>query len=183
MTSFRRGIYFGALLLVVALTSCEDKKTSVTEDAQVTGDSLTSEDGKNWLKENIETYFNNDAVFLNGFTSLCTQQYAEFKTDATNVDLDGGMTAEEFKSKWGRRYSEYAGIGEGFMVAGSDFGEIAVTKCEFKNRTEMNDYIYEVIIEDKTFGSRFIRQVVLTKNGDSFLIDDVREISNEFQDQ
>ena len=103
--------------------------------------------------------------------------------NATNVDLDGGMTESEFKNKWGRRYSEYAGVGEGFMIAGADFGKIEVTKCEFRNRTEMKNFLYDVLIVDKTFNSKFTRQVVLVKNGATFLIDNVLEISNEFEDK
>lgn len=163
------------------MTSCGNEP--IVTKSEIAEDTLRIMAGKEWLKKNIESFFNNDANFMKGFSHLCTEEYAEFKNDATNIDLDGGMTEAEFKSKWGRRYSEYAGIGEGFMIAGSDFGKIEITKCDFKNVTEMKNLMYEVIIIDKTFNSKFIRNVVLTKNGDSFLIDNVEEVSNEFKDE
>ncbi|MDO8999535.1 MAG: hypothetical protein Q7W45_07210 [Bacteroidota bacterium] len=146
-------------------------------------DTLIIQAGKEWLINSIESFFNNDDNFLKGFSYLCTDQYAEFKKDATNIDLDGGLTEAEFKSKWGRRYSQHAGIGEGFMIAGTDYGKIEVTKCDFKNVTEMKNLLYDVLIIDKKFNSKFVRNVVLVKTRGSFLIDDVREISNEFQDK
>ncbi len=170
-----------SLTLIYFLTSCGNEPTLTKGD--IAEDTLRIQAGKEWLIKNIESFFNNDDNFLKGFSYLCTDQYAEFKKDATNIDLDGGMTEVEFKSKWGRRYSEYAGIGEGFMIAGTDYGKIEVTKCDFKNVTEMKNLSYDVLIIDKTFNSKFTRNVVLTKNGRSFLIDNVYEISNEFQDK
>lgn len=172
-----------SVTLVYSLMSCENKEQSSLTKENNIKDTLTTQRGKEWIIQNVEAFFNNDDNFMKGFSSLCTSQYAEFKKDATNIDLDGGMTEAEFKSKWGRRYSEYAGIGEGFMIAGTDFGKIEVSKCDFKNETEMNQFLYDALIIDKTFNSKFTRQIVLIKNGNSFLIDDVREISNEFQDK
>jgi hypothetical protein len=143
-------------------------------------DSLSIQAGKKWIKENIESYFNNDPNFLKGFSFLCSKQYFEFKQDATNIDLDGGMTEQAFKTKWGRRYSKYAGIGNGFMISQTDFGKIELIKIEFRNQTEMEGLLYNVLIIDKTFKSKFERQVLLIKDGNSFLIDDVLEISDSF---
>lgn len=170
-----------SLTLIYLLTSCGNEPTLTKNE--IAKDTLGIEAGKEWLKQNIESFFNNDNNFMKGFSYLCTEQYAEFKKDATNIDLDGGMTETEFKSKWGRRYSEHAGIGEGFMIAGTDFGKIEVSKCDFKNVTEMKNLMYDVLIIDKTFNSKFTREVVLVKNGHSFLIDNVNEISNEFQNK
>jgi hypothetical protein len=94
--------------------------------------------------------------------------------------MDGGMTEAAFKKKWGRRYSPYAGIGEGFLVAGSDFGKIKVTSCEFSNDTEMGGWLFKTIIEDTEFKSKFIRDIVVMPEGRSFLIDDVKEKGNVF---
>ena len=175
--------HFGLIIsitLLYSLLSCNNNRQTASKNGGNFSESITIQSGKKWLKKNIESFFNNEDNFKKGFSYLCTKQYAEFKTDATGIDMDGGMTEPEFKSKWGRRYSQYAGIGEGFMVAGTDFGKIEVTKCEFRNMTEMKNYLYDVLIVDKTFHSKFIRQVVLVKNGDSFLIDNILEIANEF---
>ena len=169
------------MAIVFALTSCGNEPTLTRSD--IAADTLRIQAGKEWLKINIESFFNNDNNFLKGFSYLCTEQYAEFKQDATNIDLDGGMTKAEFKSKWGRRYHEYSGIGEGFMIAGTDFGKIEVTKCDFKYVTEMKNLLYDVLIVDKTFNSKFTRKVILVKSRNSFLIDNVYEMSNEFVDK
>jgi hypothetical protein len=167
--------HFTALVLFYFVMSCGN------EPIQTKSDTVNMvQAGKQWLKSGIESFFNDTNNFLTGFSCLCTQQYAEFKDDATNIGLDGGLTEAEFQTKWGRRYSKHAGIGEGFMVAGTDFGIIEVKKCDFKNVTEMNNLLYDVLIIDKTFHSKFTRQVALTKAKNSFLIDDVKEISNEF---
>lgn len=172
-----------SLTMVYFLVSCDNYGQSPLIKGEIAQDSVTICAGKEWLKNNIESFFNNNDNYLKGFFYLCTKQYAEFKDDATNIDFDGGMTEAEFKSKWGRRYSVYAGIGEGFMIAGTDYGKIEVVKCEFKNTTETKNILYDVLIIDRTFNSKFTRQVVLVKNGDSFLIDNVLEISNEFQEK
>lgn len=168
-------------LLICAFSFCGNEGTTSATKQESSEDSSAIHQGKVWLIKNIEAFFNNDANFMKGFSSLCTPEYSEFKTDATNVDLDGGMTEAAFKTKWGRRYSEYAGIGDGFMIAGSDYGTITVTSCEFKHLTEMQSMLYDVVITDTTYHSKFTRQVALVKHNNSFLIDDVREISNEFQ--
>ncbi len=172
-----------SISLVYILTSCGNGEHFGSSKSDIAKDTLIIKAGKDWIKNNIESFFNNDDNFLKGFSYLCTDQYAEFKKDATNIGLDGGMTEVDFKSKWGRRYSEYAGIGEGFMIAGTDYGKIEVAKCDFRNVTEMRNIQYDVLIIDRTYNSKFIRRVILDKNGDSFLIDDVLEISNEFQDK
>lgn len=169
-----------SIVLIYSLLSCNNSQTA-SRNPQNYSDSITIRSGKEWLKKNIESFFNNDHNFTKGFSYLCTKQYFEFKTDAANIDFDGGMTEPEFKSKWGRRYSQYAGMREGFMIAGTDFGNIKVAKCAFRNKTEMKNFLYDVLIVDKTFNSKFTRQVVLVKYGDSFLIDDVLEIANEFE--
>ncbi|RZK35469.1 MAG: hypothetical protein EOO90_29110 [Pedobacter sp.] len=170
------------ILSLLFLLSCNDKpvkENTGTVNVPKT-DSINIADGKRWIKGNIESFFNNDSLFLKGFASLCTKQYAEFKQDAISIEYDG-MTEEELKTKWGRRYSKYAGIGEGFMIAGQDYGKVSVTECEFKNKTEMGNYLYDVVIVDTVFHSTFLRQVVLTKTRDAFLIDDVLEIKNQFK--
>jgi hypothetical protein len=173
------------ILFILSLCACNPSNESIsknnTKDNTVSEDSHTIEEGKKWLKENIESFFNNNEKFMKGFSSLCTKQYFEFKQDATNIDLDGGMSEGAFKTKWGRRYSKYAGLGEGFMIAGNDYGKIELAKIEFINRTEMGGLCYEVLIIDKIFNSKFQRKIILMKENDLFLIDDVIEISNEFE--
>jgi hypothetical protein len=174
-------IYIFSVFCFFACNNNQQTDNSNIREIKCSEDSLSIQAGKKWIKKNIESYFNNDANFLKGFSVLCSKQYYEFKQDATNIDLDGGMTEHTFKTKWGRRYSKYAGIGNGFMISQTDFGKIELIKIEFRNRTEMGGLLYNVLIIDKTFKSKFERQVVLIKDGNSFLIDDVLEISDSFE--
>lgn len=170
------------ILLIHFISSCGENKQSASANQEINQDSLIKENGKEWIVKNIESFFNSDENFKKGFSYLCTEQYAAFKKDAANVDMDNGLTEAEYKTKWGSRYSEFAGIGEGFMIAGTDFGKIEVSKCEFKNETETKNLLFDVLIIDKTYNSKFTRKVILAKKNDSFLIDDVLEISNEFNE-
>jgi hypothetical protein len=173
------------ILFILSLSACNNTNDSPIKnnnsDNIISENDIAIDEGKNWLKENVESYFNNDEKFMKGFSSLCTKQYFEFKQDAINIDLDGGMSEGAFKTKWGRRYSKYAGIGDGFMIAGNDYGKIELTKIEFKNRTEMGGLLYDVLIIDTVFKSKFQRQIILLKENKQFSIDDVLEISNEFE--
>lgn len=135
-------------------------------------------EAQKWLVSSIEAHFS--AQIEADFAYLCTPQYAEFKRDATNVDLDPGMSEAAFRKKWGRRCGPYAGIGEGFMAAGTDHGKIRVRSCHYSHKTEMGHYLFETILEDPDFGSVFYRDIVVTPNKQAFRIDNVLEKRNEF---
>ncbi len=176
------------LLAILFCISCnqknseEQKSTDIkTESKNEENDDQDIENAKTWLVQNIEKYFT-DFNTLNGdYSSITTKEYAEFKSDATGVGMDGGMDESAFKTKWAKRNTEKAGLGEGFMIGGNDFGKIKVTKAEFKNKTESGDYMFETLIEDTEFKSKFYRDIVVKKTGNSFLIDDVIESKNEFK--
>ena len=176
-------ICISLLSLFVSCNNNEQKEhTSVdaTKNAEEVkkGDNVAS--AQKWLVETIEGFFTNFETLKGDYSTICTKEYAEFKKDATNVDMDGGMSEDAFKTKWGRRYSEYAGIQEGFLIGGTDNGKIKVSKCELKNKTEMGGYLFEVVLEDEDYKSTFYREIVVVPSQNSFLIDDVREIKNVF---
>ncbi len=140
----------------------------------------STELGKKWLISSIEGYFK-DFDKLNGdFSKICTKDYAEYKSDATGVAYDGGLTEAEFKTKWKNRNLKFAGIGEGFLIGGNDFGTIKVVKCDFKNKNPNGSLVFEAVIEDQDFKSKFYRDIVIIPSNNGFLIDDVLEIENEF---
>lgn len=176
-------IYISLLSLIISCSNNEQKENNdgaATENGieERKEDDVAS--AKKWLVKNIEDYFANFETLKGDYSKICTKEYAEFKQDATNVDMDGGMSEEAFKTKWGRRYSEYAGIQEGFLIGGTDNGKIKVSKCELKNKTEMQGYLFEVILEDVDYKSTFYREIVVVPSQNSFLIDNVREIKNVF---
>lgn len=52
---------------------------------------------KKWLTENIEQFFSNFDKLEGDYSKICTKEYFKYKTDATNVDMDGGMTQAKFE--------------------------------------------------------------------------------------
>lgn len=182
-------MYLFLLILVIHLLSCKTKAESpiaivpsatMNSQKNLVKDSIA--DAQRWLVENIEKYFK-DFDKLNGdYSSICTPKYSEFKEDATGIDMDGSMTEEGFIAKWGKGAVKYAGLGEGFMIAGNDFGKIKVKKCIYKDRTEEGGYLFETIIEDTDYSSIFEREIIVIASGNTYLIDHVFELKNTFKD-
>ena len=131
---------------------------------------------KKWLTDNIEQFFSNFDKLEGDYSKICTKEYFNYKTDATNVEMgDDGMTKAKFEKKWPNRTTGLAGIGAGFMVSAQDFGKIKVTKCEFLNRTLTGGYFFGAVIEDIQFKLKYKREIVVVQNKGAFLIDDVLE--------
>lgn len=167
------------------LTSCSEKtgtenesesdSTEVAIDASATLATplSTAQDPKVWLTEVIEGYFSSNSYPEEKIT---TPSYYEYKMDAINVDMDGGLTKDQFIAKWKNNYNpEKAGIGTGFFISGQDFGTVKVNKCELAEATEENGWLLNVELTDTDFNATYNRQFVLIRNGNSFLIDDVIE--------
>ena len=131
---------------------------------------------KKWLTENIEQFFLNFDKLEGNYSKICTKQYFEYKTDATNVEMgDDGMTKSKFGKKWPNRNPALAGFGAGFMISGQDFGKIKVTKCDLLNKTLTGGWLFATLIEDIQFKAKYTRDIVVVQNKGSFLIDDVLE--------
>ena len=179
------------LLICMCYLSCKSKEVKAadieTNDTLVTGVTNLSTDSSNlaktWLIEAIETYFAEFDKINGDYSSLCTPEYKEFKEDATNVDMDGGMDEKGFGEKWGEESIELAGLGEGFLIGGNDFGKIRVKKADFVERTEQGGFLFNVIIEDTQFESIFKREILVVPSGNSFLIDNVFELENVFKEE
>ena len=174
-------------LMVLISVSCQNKPTKQDElvekptaentkiEKRVSNQAINkSENAKKWLIETIQTYFKKDFPKMSGIT---TKTYEEYKTEATNVDLDTdiAITQTQFKNKWKNKYdTKYAGIGFGFLISGQDWGKIEVTKCNLL--LENNDsYVFQTILSDTEFKTDYKRDIRIIKSGDSFLIDDVKE--------
>lgn len=171
-------------LMVLISISCQDKSETKAEGVEkVTSENTTTEKGvaintsenaKKWLIETIATYFKKDFPAMSGIT---TKTYEEYKSEATNVDLDTdvAMTQQEFENKWKNKYdTKYAGIGSGFLISGQDWGKIEVSKCNLL--LEKGDtYVFRTILNDTDFKTDYKRDIRIIKSGNSFLIDDVKE--------
>lgn len=107
--------------------------------------------------------------------SIYTTQYNAYKIDAINVDLDDGLTEDEFIAKWKGKYNpKLAGVGYGFLVPQQDYGLIKVTHCELKNKTP-DGFVFKVSIEDTSNHTKYNRDIKVVIAAKSFLIDDVLE--------
>jgi len=149
----------------------ENTKTEKKESIEAT---IESQNAKKWLIEIVNAYFKKDFPKMSGIT---TKMYEEYKTEATNVDLDTdvAMTQTEFENKWKNKYdTKYAGIGYGFLISGQDWGKIEITQCNLLSQNE-NSYVFQTILSDTEFKTDYKRDIKITKSGKSFLIDDVKE--------
>jgi len=178
------------LTCLILLNSCQNKeKVKNLKEENNTTDSVKNfssdsnqtikdtENAKEWLIETIETYFKKDLPEMRGITTI---SYEEYKTDATNVDLDpeGALTQTEFENKWKRLYDpKYAGIGNGFLISGQDWGKIEVTKCNAlkSNFKDKFVFVFETTIRDIDFKVDYKREIKVIKTENSFLICDVKE--------
>ena len=107
--------------------------------------------------------------------SVYTKQYNDYKDDAMNVDLDDGLTNDEFFMKWKDKYNpKLAGIGTGLFIPEQDYGLIKVSHCELKNKIA-DGFIFNIVIEDTESKTKHSRDIKIIRSAGSFLIDDVME--------
>lgn len=100
----RKYILVASLFFII---SCKDAKkadentnTSVIENKEVTDIKGEAEAAKNWLKTSIVSYFKADISNQQKIMQdITTKDYYQYKTDATNVDLDtdGSLSVKEFQ--------------------------------------------------------------------------------------
>lgn len=95
------------MALPMLILSCGDNKTKEPvkgpdstqkkEEPVVTPEVDSTPMAKKWLTENIEQFFSNFDKLGGDYSKICTKEYYKYKTDATNVDMDGGMTQAKFE--------------------------------------------------------------------------------------
>ena len=126
-----------------------------------------------WLIEVIESHLNEGGFAME---DICTPQYYEYKTDATQVGYDGGMDESAFAKKWSSTYDvSHAGIGTAFLISGQDHGMVKVTKCVPKPSTTAETIILEVVISDPDMKATYHRDFKIVPIGKAYQIDDVVE--------
>lgn len=175
-------IIITSLLLMMMCCKEEKKETIVSaidipkEKVVSEGKSNESEDAKKWLVESIEKFFKTDLSTMDkAMEEITTKDYYEYKTDATNVDMDvdGSLTLKEFQNKWKSKFdTEKAGTGVGFLISGQDWNEIKVTKCLLLSQHE-NTYVFDVLLTDKQYKEEYPVQVKVIQEKDGFRIADV----------
>ncbi|MCV9927168.1 hypothetical protein OIU83_05870 [Flavobacterium sp. LS1R49] len=146
-------------------------KTNQTVIEQKTKDQ-DQENAKKWLIKAIEINFNKETFEMSDIT---TKTYAEYKSDAINIEYDNGLTNETFKKKWKNTFdTKYVGT-EGFLIPTQDYGKIKVMSCKFLSVTKDKAYIFETIVRDLTYKHSYKRDIKVIHSGKSFLIADVKE--------
>jgi len=158
-------------------------QTTPTAGKAIQGASSEAAKAREWLIIGIENSLNKAHGNLENSNeeaeedvkSIYTTQYSAYKIDAINVDLDDGLTEDEFIAKWKGKYNpKLAGVGYGFLVPQQDYGLIKVTHCELKNKTP-DGFVFKVSIEDTSNHTKYNRDIKVVIAAKSFLIDDVLE--------
>ncbi|MNU33936.1 hypothetical protein D3C71_225050 [compost metagenome] len=112
--------------------------------------------------------------------NITTKDYYDFKTDATNVDLDidGSLTLKEFQQKWKNKFNtENVALNTGFLISAQDWTKIEVKKCDLNASLE-NDYSFYVELQDIESKEVFKRILKVTKIKNKFFIGNVLEKVN-----
>ncbi|WP_213278581.1 hypothetical protein [Chryseobacterium indologenes] len=177
----KRTIIASLFLIIACKEGKKEIKTDVkpqqTEEKVVlNNESNESEDAEKWLEKSIVDYFKADiGSEENNMQKITTKDYFEYKTDATNVDMDveGSLTEKEFQDKWKSKFdTNKAGIGVGFLITAQDWDKIEVGSCDLKS-TSKDEYIFNVMLTDNSFKAQYPAVIKVVKQNGSFLIADV----------
>lgn len=179
-----KNIFIISLLLIISCSETkkeEIKNNNLPKESVVENNSKESAEAKTWLVKSIESYFNADISNQeNIMQNITTKDYYDFKTDATNVDLDidGSLTLKEFQQKWKNKFNtENVALNTGFLISAQDWTKIEVKKCDLNASLE-NDYSFYVELQDIEFKEVFKRIIKVTKIKNKFFIGNVLEKVN-----
>ncbi|OPC39218.1 hypothetical protein [Elizabethkingia anophelis] len=147
-----------------------------TENEDKANDDIANE-AQEWLVKNITTYFTTEELgsLDNLMQKMTTADYYAYKTDAINVDLDidGSLTEAQFHEKWKDKFdTSKAGIHTGFLISGQDWDKIEIEKCDLISTTDKG-FLFDVILKDETFQSKYPSKILVVHSGDSYKIADV----------
>ena len=171
-----------SLFLIIA---CKEEKKEIKTDVKpqqteekvvLNNESNEAEDAEKWLKKNIVDYFKADiGSEEKNMQKITTKDYFDYKTDATNVDVDvdGSLTEKEFQDKWKSKFdTNKAGVGVGFLITAQDWDKIEIGSCNLKSSSK-DEYIFNVVLTDNSFKAEYPSVIKVIKENGSFLIADV----------
>ena len=175
----RKTVAAGVLFLIFACTEQEKRNANseVTDTETTTQIDDIANEAREWLVKNSTNYFATEELgSLDSFMQkMTTAEYYEYKTDATNVDLeiDGSLTETQFHEKWKNKFdTSKAGIGTGFLISGQDWDKIEFEKCDLISTTQKG-FLFDVILKDETFQSKYPSKILVVHLGDGYKIADV----------
>jgi len=179
-----KNIIIISFLLIISCSENRKEEIKINDlpkESLVENNSKDAAEAKAWLVKSIESYFNADISNQeNIMQNITTKDYYEFKTDATNVDLDvdGSLTLKEFQQKWKNKFNtENIVLNTGFLISAQDWTKIEVKKCELNASLE-NDYSFYVELQDTGSKEVFKRIIKVTKIKNNFFIGNVLEKVN-----
>ena len=128
-------------------------------------------EAQNWIETQIPKAFNSQ---LNPIESLTTDTYQDYKSDAINVDFDGGLTETAFHEKWKKEYNtKKAGIGLSFILGVQDYELVKIERTRFIKKISPTSYLFLVSLSYAENAGTLAVQLIVEEHGNSFLISDV----------
>lgn len=171
-----------SLFMIIA---CKEEKKEIKKDGEIQpikekvvlhNESNEAEEAQKWLEKSIVDYFKADiGSEEKNMQKITTKDYFDYKTDATNVnlDVDGSLTDKEFQDKWKSKFdTSKAGVGIGFLISAQDWNSIEVESCDLKSSSR-DEYIFNVVLRDDGFKAQYPSVIKVVKENGSFLIGDV----------
>lgn len=179
-----KNIFIISFLLIISCSENKKEEIKINDlpnESIIANNSNNAAEAKAWLVKSIESYFdadisNQEAIMQN----ITTKDYYDFKTDATNVDLDvdGSLTLKEFQQKWKNKFNtENVVLNTGFLIPAQDWTKIEVKKCDLNASLE-NDYSFYVELQDTGSKEMYKCIIKVTKIKNNFFIGNVLEKVN-----
>ena len=128
-------------------------------------------EAQKWIETEIPKAFNSQ---LNPIESLATDKYQRYKSDAINVDFDGGLSERAFHEKWRKEFNtKKAGIGLSFILGVQDYELVKVERARFVKKITPSSYLFLVSFSYSISSETVAVQLIVEEHENSFLISDV----------
>ncbi|MBX0289173.1 hypothetical protein K3G63_01915 [Hymenobacter sp. HSC-4F20] len=138
---------------------------------------------RQWLMSSVEDYYHTDSPGADAkadtdtTAGIYTRRYKAYKLESINLEFaeDQDKAVADFEKKWAGQYNpKYVGTG-GFLFTAQDYGNLKVTRCTFKERTQDNGYLFNVTIRDLTYKMDNQGDIKVLQTDQGYKIDDVLE--------
>lgn len=172
-----------SFLILFSIASCtkQEKENVVLNEANTETNSAEIKKMENWLKVEIEKYFNTSRDGKDPIECermLYTSRFSEFWLDAVGTEYDGGMSDADFHKKWDSIYPlKDIRSEEIFLVPQQDFGKIKIDQIKLLSSTPNKEYWFSLVTTDQDFKTNYTRKVKVIPFENSCRIDEVRNVN------
>ena len=105
---------------------------------------------------------------------MATEKYQRYKSDAINVEFDGGLSEADFHEKWKKEFdTKKAGIGISFILGVQDYETVKVERARFVKQITPTSYLFLVSFGYSENSGTVAVQLIVEEHKNSFLISDV----------